>query len=93
MYFKLKGILDKNSKALFGKNHLSDTAHTWYDSQGYNKIIVTFTTMKSHMLDYFIPSDYDRRARRALVACKMGKRSATEYIDDFNKHLISCRDI
>ena len=45
------------------------------------------------MLDYFIPSHHVKRARRALVACKMGKRSATEYIDDFKKHLVNCSDI
>ena len=51
---------------------LLDTAHTWYDSQGYDETLVTFVTLKSHMLDYFIPSDYVKRAKRALVACKMG---------------------
>ena len=56
----------------FAKTRLSDTAHTWYDSQDYDEILVTFVTFKSHILDYFIPFDYVRRVKRALVACKMG---------------------
>ena len=35
MYFKLTDISDKNNKALLAKTCLSDTARTWYDSQGY----------------------------------------------------------
>ena len=70
-YLKLTGISDENSKALFSKTRLSDTACTWYDSQGYDETMVTFATMKSHMLDYFIPYGYFRRARRVLVAWKM----------------------
>ena len=73
-YFKLTGISNENSKAMFAKTRLSHTAHTWYDSQGYNKTMEIFATMNSHILDYFIPSDYVRRTRRALVACKMGKK-------------------
>ena len=77
---------------LFIKTCLSDTARVWYNSQGYDETLVTFVTLKSHILDYFIPFDYVRRARRALVACKMGSRSAIEYIDDFMKHLVNFRD-
>ena len=62
----------------------------WYDSQGYDE---TFVTLKSHMLDYFIPSDYIRRARRELIVCKIVPRLATEYIDKFKKHLVNCRDM
>ena len=65
----------------------------WYNRQGYDEILVTFVTLKSHILDYFIPSDYVKRARRALVACKMGQRSATEYINDLKKHLVNCSDV
>ena len=65
-------MINKNNKATFAKTLLSDTAHNWYDSQGYDKIIVKFATVKSHMLEYFIPSDYFRRARTALVAFKIG---------------------
>ena len=72
MHFTLTGILDENTKALLAKDRLSDTSRTWYGSQGYNETMVTFSTMKSHMIDYFIPSDYIRRARRVLLACKMG---------------------
>ena len=32
MHLKLIGIEDENSKALFAKTRLSDTARTWYDS-------------------------------------------------------------
>ena len=45
------------------------------------------------MLDYFIPSDYVKRARRALVACTMDSWSAKEYIDDFKKHLVNFSDV
>ena len=93
MYFKLTGISDENNKALFAKTRLSDTEHTQYDSQGYDETTVTLETIKSYILDYFIPFNYLRRARRALITCKMGQRSATEYIDDFKKHLVNCRDI
>ena len=71
-YFKLTGIQDENTKAFFARTCLSDTAHTWYDSQGYDETLVTFVTLKSHMLDYFIPSDHVKRSIRFLVACKMG---------------------
>ena len=72
---------------------LLDTSHMWYNSQGYDEILVKFVTLKSHMLDYFIPSDYVRRSSRALFAFKMGQRSTTEYIDDFRKHLVNYRDM
>ena len=55
----------------------------WYDSQGYNKTLVTFGPLNSDILDYFIPFDYIRRARRTLIAFKMGTRLATEYINNF----------
>ena len=71
-YFKLGGSLYENTKAQFFKTLLSDTAHTWYNSQGYDKITATFETIKSHILDYFIPLNYIKRARRALVTCNMG---------------------
>ena len=58
----------------------------WYDSQGYDEILVIFVTLKSYMLEYFIPSDYIKRDGKALVVCKMGSRLTTEYIDDLKKH-------
>ena len=36
IYFKLTGISDKNTKALFAKIYLSDTTHTWHDSLCYD---------------------------------------------------------
>ena len=45
------------------------------------------------MLDYFVPSDYARRARKALTNCRMGKRGITEYIDDFRRLLVCCTDV
>ena len=72
MYFKLTSILDENTRALFAKSRLLDTTHTCYDSQGYGETTVTFVTMKSNILYYFIPSEYVKRARRAWVACRMG---------------------
>ena len=66
-YFKLNGM-SVDTKAPFVKTRLLDTAHTWYDSQGYDETTATFVTVKSHILDNFIPSDYVRGARRALVA-------------------------
>ena len=62
MYFKLTGISVENTKSLFDKTLLTDTAPTWYDSQGYNETMVIFLTIKSYILDYFIPSDYVKRA-------------------------------
>ena len=70
-YFKLTGILDKNTKALYAKTRLSDIAHAWYDSQGYSKKTVKFETINSYMLDYFIPSNYRKRAKKSLVTCRM----------------------
>ena len=72
IYFKLTGISNKNTKALLSKTRLSDTVYIWHDSQGYDKTMVTFEIVKSHMLDYFIHFDYVMGARRALVARKMG---------------------
>ena len=44
-------------------------------------------------MDYFVPSDYARRARKALTNCRMGKRGITEYIDDFRRLLVCCTDV
>ena len=69
------------------------TAHTYNNSQGYDETLVTFLNFKSHILEYYIPSNYVRRAKKALDAFKMGFRLATEYIDDFKKHLVNYRDM
>ena len=71
-YFTSTSISDENTKALFSKTRLSNTAHTWYNSQGYDETMVIFSNVLSYMLDYFIPSYYVSRAIRALVAYKMG---------------------
>ena len=55
----------------------------WYDLQGYDDGTVTWTTLSSHLHHYFIPSNYKRRARKALAAYFMGNRSVTEYIQCF----------
>ena len=72
IYLKITSISDEKTKALFAKTRLIDTVNTWYNSQSYDETTVIFATVKSHMLDYFITSNYIKRARRALVACKMG---------------------
>ena len=68
-------------------------AHKWYDLQGYDDGTITWTTLSSHLHHYFIPSDYKKRARKALAACHMGNKSVTEYIDAFCKHLVCCVDV
>ena len=45
------------------------------------------------MQHYFIPSDYAQRARKNLIACKMGNHNVTEYIDAFRKHFVCCSDV
>ena len=45
------------------------------------------------MLAYFVPSDYARRAQKALANCRMGKCNVTDYIDDFRHFLVCCMDI
>ena len=45
------------------------------------------------MLDYFVPSDYARCARKALTNCRMGKCGIMEYIDDFRRLLVCCTDV
>ena len=45
------------------------------------------------MLNYFIPSDYVKRARKALFAYKMGYKSATEYMYNFKKHLFYLKNM
>ena len=92
-FFKLTGVSDVNTQALFTKTRLAHTARTWYDSQGYDENTLTFAVLRAHMLAYFVPSDFARRARRNLVACQMGGRTATDYIDDFRRCLVSCRDV
>ena len=72
MYSTLSGISNENNKALFSKIYLANTAYIWYNSQSYNQTMGTFAIVKHHMLDYFISSDYIKRERRELVACKMG---------------------
>ena len=44
-------------------------------------------------MDYFVPSDYARRTRKALTNCRMGKRGIMEYIDDFRRLLVCCTDV
>ena len=44
------------------------------------------------MLAYFVPSDYARRARKALANFHMGKYNITDYIDDFRHLLVCCTD-
>ena len=56
-YFTITGISDENTKALLAKIRVSDTAYSWYDSQGYNETMVTFATLNSHILDYFFHFD------------------------------------
>ena len=92
-FFKLTGVSDVNTQALFTKTRLAHTARTWYDSQGYDENTLTFAVLRAHMLAYFVPSDFARRAHRNLVACRMGGRTATDYIDDFRRCLVSCRDV
>ena len=45
------------------------------------------------MLAYFVPSDYTRRAGKALANYCMGKCSITDYIDDFSRLLVCCTDV
>ena len=45
------------------------------------------------MLAYFVLCDHDRRARKALANCHMGKRNITDYIDDFRRLLVCCTDV
>ena len=41
-------------------------------------------------MDYIVPSDYARRTRKVLTNCRMGKRSITQYIDNFRRLLVCC---
>ena len=45
------------------------------------------------MLAYFVPSDYSRRANKALANCHMGKCSITDYINNFRRFLVCCTDV
>ena len=92
-YFYLMGKTDNNTQALYAKTRLVSLACTWYDLQVYDDGTVTWTTLSSYLRHYYIPSDYKRRARKALAACGMGNRSITEYIDAFYKHLVRCADV
>ena len=49
--FTLTGISGGNSKVLFAKTRLLDTACIWYDSQDYNEITVTLASVEYRMLD------------------------------------------
>ena len=42
-YFKLTGVKDENMLALFAKMKLYNTVYTWYDSQGNDDNIITFS--------------------------------------------------
>ena len=57
-FFKLTGMSDVNTQALFTKTRLAHTARTWYDSQGYDENTLTFAVLRAHMLAYFVPSDF-----------------------------------
>ena len=92
-FFKLTGVSDVKMQALFTKARLAHTARTWYDSQGYDENTLTFAVLCAHMLAYFVPSDFVRRAHRNLVASHMGGCTTTDYIDDFCRCLVSCRDV
>ena len=58
MFFKLTGMSDVNMQALFTKTGLAHTAHTWYDSQGYDENTLTFAVLHAHMLVYFVHSGF-----------------------------------
>ena len=45
------------------------------------------------MLTYFLPSNYARRARKALANCHMGKHNITDCFDDFRHLLVCCTDV
>ena len=86
-------ITDDNTQALYAKTRLVSLAHIWYDSQSYDDGSVIWTKLSSHLHYYSIPSDYKKRARKALAACCMGNRSITEYINAFCKHLVCCANV
>ena len=52
-----------------------------------------WSTIRAHMLAYFVPSDYARRAQKALANCHMGKCNIMDYIDDFRHLLVCCTDV
>ena len=58
MFFKLTGMSDVNTQALFTKTQLAHTARTLYDSQGYDESTLTLAILRAHMLAYFVLSDF-----------------------------------
>ena len=42
---------------------------------------------------YNLPSDYALKVRWTLVACNMGNRNATQYIDGFCKQIVNCKEV
>ena len=52
-----------------------------------------WSTIRAHMLAYFVPSDYARCAQKALANCHMGKCNIMDYIDDFRRLLVCCTDV
>ena len=45
------------------------------------------------MIAYFMPSDYSRRAQKALANCCMVKYNIMDYIDNFRCLLVCCTDV
>ena len=71
-YSQLTGITDNSTQVLYAKTRLVSLACNWYALQGYDDGTVTWNTLSSHLRHYLIPSNYKRRARKALTACLMG---------------------
>ena len=92
-YLKSIGVTDKNIQARFAKLYMTQTARTWCNSQGYDETTLIFPVLQSHIIMYFVPSDYACRARQALVTCKIRNRNTTQYTDAFCKQLVKCKDV
>ena len=48
-YFKLTGVKNQNTFSLFSRRRLFDTAHTWYDSKGYDNNKIAFSMLIAHL--------------------------------------------
>ena len=59
IYFSLTGIINEQTRYKFASLLLIEDAENWYDMRNYTSN-ATWGTLKSHLLSWFKPVDYDR---------------------------------
>ena len=79
-YFKLTGVKDEKTQALFAKTRIFYSKHTCFNVQGYDNNTITFNMLLAHLKEYIIQSDYSCYAHKNLTTCKMGSCTGVDIL-------------